>query len=65
MQVSILPKDTCTCIHEPKEFTQVLCAASGGGTEIRSGRGAGVKGSEAADYPREASECEGQKLVGG
>ena len=27
--------------------------------------GAGMRGYEAADYPREASACEGQKLGGG
>ena len=38
-----------------------ILQASGGGTEIHLG-GAGVRGCEAADYPREASMCEGQNL---
>ena len=38
---------------------------NGSGTEIRSGGGgAGVRGSEAADYSCEVSACEGQKLGG-
>ena len=36
----------------------------GGGTEIQLG-GAGVRGCKAANYPREASACKGQKLGGG
>ena len=36
----------------------------GGGTEIRFGGGAGMRGYEAADYPRKASTCEGQELGG-
>ena len=31
---------------------------------IGGGGGAGMRGYEAADYPREASMCEGQKLGG-
>ena len=43
---------------ERKRVYSLISVSSGGGTEIRLG-GAGVRGCEAANYPRKASAYEG------
>ena len=54
-----LPQNVLQALH----FLISIGRISGSWTEIRPG-GAGMRGCEAADYPRKASTCEGQELGG-